>query len=132
MAYDFRWTCSYMGTVDYMVYGDGSPYSATVRRNASDYEKSIYNHVSPLADWERDVVASIDLLHRCDSRFPLAQAVVDAFNNWQLTEHNGFIKQIRDNPARYGELANNDPLLTPPKPVHGAFYKAGTGWVVNE
>lgn len=88
-AYRFRWTCSYMDTVDYEIVGDGPVYTATVRRAASDYEKSRYNHRSPLANWEGDVVASIGLLHRHDSRHPIAQEVVDAFNVWQLAKHEG-------------------------------------------
>ena len=131
-GYTFRWTCSYMGTVDYEIAGDGPVYTATLRREASDYEKSISNHSSPLADWERDVVASIGLLHRSDSRFPIAQPVVDAFNAWLIAEHEAFVKMLRDNPYKYGELTEDDPLLVPPTRARGAYYKVGTGWVLNE
>jgi hypothetical protein len=129
-AYRFRWTCSYMGTVDYEVVGDGPVYTATVRREASDYEKSRYNHRSPLADWERDVVASIGLLHRHDSRYPISQDVVDAFNAWRQDEHERLVKMIRDNPHKYGPLVDDDPLLVPPVPARGAHYQVGTGWIV--
>ena len=59
MTFTFRWESSYMDVVEYSVFGDGNPYRASLRRAAGDYEKSIYNHASPLADWEHDVVASI-------------------------------------------------------------------------
>lgn len=131
-GYSFEWTCSYMDTVEYRVFGDGAPYLASVRRAASDYEYSIYNHKSPLADWERDVVAAIGLLHRSDSRFPIAQPVVEAFNAWLIAKHEAFVKMLRDDPHKYGTLADDDPLLVPPKPVRGAFYQVGTGWVVNQ
>ena len=129
-AYRFRWTSSYMGKVDYEVLGDGNPYTATVRREASDYEKSIYNHASPLADWERDEVASIGLLHRHDSRYPISQEVVDAFNAWRQAEHDAFVKLLRGNPHKYGPLAEDDPLLVAPVPARGAHYQVGTGWIV--
>jgi hypothetical protein len=129
-AYRFRWTCSYMGTVDYEIVGDGPVYTATLRREASDYEESIYNHRSPLADWERDVVASIGLLHRSDSRFAIAQEVVDAFNAWRQAEHDAFVKLLRDHPEKYGPFGDDDPLLVPPVPARGAHYQVGTGWIV--
>jgi hypothetical protein len=129
--YQFRWTSSYMGVVEYHVFGDGERYTVSLRTMASDYEKSIYNHGSPLADWQRDVVAAIDLLHRKDSRYSISQDVVDAFNAWRASEHARELATISGNPAKYGEVAANDPVRTPPRPVRGAFYRCGDGWVVN-
>lgn len=131
MTYNFHWTCSYMDTVDYHVFGDGQRYTATVRRTASEYEKSIYNHASPCADWDRDVVASIGLIHRSDSRFPISQEVVDAFNAWQLAKHEAFLQLLQDHPEKYGEITSDDPIVRAPPPVRGAFYRVGTGWIIN-
>ncbi len=130
MTYEFRWTSSYMHQVQYRVYGDGEVYLACLRRGADDYEKSIYNHRA--SDWDTDVVASIGLLHRCDSRRPIAQEVVDAFNAWQLESHGRELAMIEGNPYKYGELASDDPLWIPPAPVRGAYYRVGQGWIVNE
>ncbi len=131
MTYKFNWTSSYMNVVEYHVFGDGNAYTARVRDAVSDYEKSIYNHASPLADWERDEVAAIDLLHRCDSRFPVSQEVVAAFNDWRATEHARLVAKIVGDPATYGEVKCDDPLLIPPRPVRGAFYRVGEGWIIN-
>ena len=107
-VYRFRWTASYMGVSDYEAVGDGPVYTATLRREASDYEKSVYK----------------------DSRFPISQEVVDAFNAWRQATHEADVKLIRDHPEKYGPYADNDPLLAGPTPARGAHYQVGTGWVV--
>ena len=58
--------------------------------------------------------------------------MVDAFNSWLIAKHQAFVKMLRDNPHKYGPLADNDPLLVLPTPARGAFYRVGTGWIVNE
>jgi hypothetical protein len=129
VTYRFRWTCSYMGEVDYEVTG-GPVQTARLRlrTEASDYEKSIFNHAA--GDWEREVVGSIGLLRSLTSRFTISQQVVDAFNAWRQAEHEALVKMIRDNPHKYGELVDGDPLLVAPVPARGAHYQVGTGWIV--
>ena len=60
----FKWVCSYMGTQDFEVHDHTGVYRVETRYEASSYEHSIANHASPLFDWQRDVVGSIDLLYR--------------------------------------------------------------------
>lgn len=126
----FRWKGSAMGTVWYRVTGDGNPYDVEVRRLATDHERRIFNGEE--AEWRRDVLGSIDLLRRsgsCD--LPIPTEVVAAFNEWLLAEHEKHVRSIKGHPERYGEIADDDPLLEPPRPVKGARYAVGTGWIVE-
>lgn len=124
----FENVSAYMGTFDYMVYGDGQPYRVEVRRSAGDYERSVFNGDD--ARWNRDVLGAIDLLRRTsDPGRALTAAVVAAFNQWQAARHATNLARIVSNPARYGELAADDALRIPPRPVRGAVYQVGTGWV---
>jgi len=56
------WKVSYMGEVDYEVFGDGTPYRVSVRFEAGTYFRSIYN--GSQEQWDREVVASVGLAHR--------------------------------------------------------------------
>lgn len=124
----FENVSAYMGTFDYTVYGDGQPYRVEVRRTAGDYERSVFNGDD--GRWNRDVLGSIDLLRRANnSGQALSAAVVAAFNEWQSTRHAANLARIEADPARYGELAPDDALRIPPRPVRGAVYQVGTGWV---
>lgn len=126
----FRWTVSYLGCVEYEVWGDGAPYRVEVRREASAYERAAFNGTD--AEWQRDVEGAIGLIRRvpdCDR--PISPHVVDAFNAWRSAEHETFVERLRSRPERYGNIAPNDPLLVPPPVVRGAHYEVGKGWVVN-
>ncbi len=128
MAYSFKWVSSYMGCVDYTVYGDGESYRVQVRRETSDYERGRFNHNS-MNEWDRDVVASIDLLRRVNrSDQPIKAEIVDAFNAWLQAKHSAFVAKLRAEPERYGEIAEDDPVLIAPRVVHGGFYAVGCGW----
>jgi hypothetical protein len=119
---------AYMGTFDYTVYGDGQPYRVEVRRTAGDYERSVFNGDD--ARWDRDVVGAIDLLRRTGNPCQaLSDPVVEAFNDWQAARHSANLARIEANPARYGEVPPDDALRIPPRPVRGAMYRIGTGWV---
>jgi hypothetical protein len=128
--FEFRWKCSFMGTIDYEVFGDGETYRIGVRRSASDYERSIFNGGDQ--EWQRDVVSAIDLVRRSSSPSqPLSPETVAAFNAWLLAEHEASIAKMKAKPERYGFLAEDDPLLRAPRPVIGARYEVGSGWIRN-
>ena len=129
--FEFRWKCSYMGTIDYEVFGDGEAYKVEVRRSAGDYERTIFNGDD--ARWQRDVVDAIDLIRRSSSpSTPISPETVAAFNAWLLSEHLANVAKLRAAPERYGIIAADDPILVPPRPVTGARYEVGTGWVRNQ
>jgi hypothetical protein len=132
MAYTFRWTSGYMNCTEYEVCGDGPSYRVEVRNGVCDYEHSIYNHTSPFADWNRDVVAAIGLMKRsgsCDK--PIRQEVVDAFNDWRQRTWQDWIGKMKAQPERYGEIDESDPIFAKPAIVRGAYYRVGSGWIVN-
>lgn len=132
MTYTFRWTCGYMNCTDYEVMGDGPCYRVQIRNKVSDYEHSIYNHASPLGNWERDEVAAIGLMRRsvsCDK--PIRQDVVNAFNDWRQRSYEEWIGKLKAQPERYGEIDENDPIFARPAIVRGAYYRVGFGWVIN-
>lgn len=126
----FRWKCSYQGTVWFDVYGDGPRYEIETRRSASDYERQHFSGTE--AEWQRDVIAGINLLRRsCESWLAIPAHVVAAFNVWRAAEHAANVRQITSQPERYGEIDPADPLFTPPPVVRGARYQVGTGWIEN-
>lgn len=128
--YRFRWTCSYMGTVEYEVIGDGPSYRVEIRRSVCDYQRKIYN--GDEAEWQRDVVAAIDLLRRRTfSERPIPADVTAAFNVWLQANHAEQVCQIKAAPERYGELATDDPILAAPRQAKGAHYVIGQGWILD-
>jgi hypothetical protein len=129
--YSFRWTCGYMGVSYYDVFGDGEPYEVRVRREASDYERSISNYDD--AGWQREVVGMIGLL--CANRYKaeMAPGVVDAFNAWRQAEYDQHRREIDAQPERYGVVDwDNDPVFKRPAVLRGANWRTGTGWQVIE
>jgi len=125
--YSFRWTCSYGDEVNYQVYGDGQPYEATVRWEASDYFRSIWN--GDEASWQAQCVAAIGLIRgrTCE---PMSQDVVDAFNAWRAHEHARGIAELKANPGKYGVIDENDDLHKPPPVVRGAYWGDGK-WIIT-
>jgi hypothetical protein len=131
-AITFRWICSFMGCVEYEVYGDGPKYYCVeVRHEAGDYERSIFNGSEE--EWQRDVVAAIDVLRRkYDVARPIDPRVIDAFNAWRTTKHEVQLADILSKPEKYGDLPQNDPLRVPPRVVRGGHYEVGTGWIIQD
>jgi hypothetical protein len=122
----FEFVLTYLGYCIYEVYGDGPSYRIQLRQRADAYERSIFAGTD--AEWQRDIVAAIGLLHRCDGQ-PISQPVVDAFNDWRAARHASDVAHLRAHPERYGSLSESDPVLVAPAPVRGARYLVGTGWV---
>lgn len=127
--YRFRWTCSFMGQMEYEVIGDGAPYRVEVRREAGAYERSIFN--GDETEWQRDVVAAVDVLHRVSHpEKPVPAGVVEAFNGWLQERHAAHAADIARQPDRYGVLAEDDPILKAPRAVRGGHYVVDRGWVI--
>ena len=128
--YRFRWTCAYMGCVEYEVLGDGPPYKVEIRRSTSEYERSIFNGTED--EWQRDVLEAMGGLRRyhtpCE---PIPDAVVDAFNEWRAAEHAARMRELRSQPERYGEIAEDDPAFAPPSPAHALVYVPAKGWMTT-
>lgn len=125
--YEFRFISAYLGQIDYEVFGDGPSYRVSVRREASAYERSIFNGGD--AEWQRDVVDAIGLIHKRASYEPISGAVVEAFNAWRQGEHDAFVAKLKASPEKYGDIPETDPLLKAPIAVTGAHYVVDTGWV---
>lgn len=136
MPYRFRWTCSYAGCVTFMVYGEGEPFEVEVRRRAVELERRRLTG-GDAAFVEN--IAKIGLLQRRSwSQRGVSPELVEAFNRWHAGEHAAMVKKFRDNPDRYGVIADDDPLLAPPCPVYGGAYigsgrldEPAPGWLVN-
>lgn len=129
MQPSFAWTCSYMGCVTYRVHDETGIYEVEVRREVSDYERSISNGTAE--EIERDLVGAIGLMRRSyNSGLPIPPATVAAFNAWRTAEHACLIADIERRWAQCGEvLLADDPVRVPPPPVRGAHYEIGRGWV---
>jgi hypothetical protein len=123
-TYRFRWTCAYMGVIEYEVAGDGPAYRVELRREAPDYEQAIYSGSDE--QWQREVVGAVGLLRRMyHSGDPIPQAVIVAFNAWRASEHERLIADIR----REGGFRVGASLPEPPAAVQGGIYLAERGWV---
>jgi hypothetical protein len=122
--YRFRWTCSYMGNVEYEVAGDGPTYRVELRREAPDCERAIFGGTEE--DWQWDVVGTIGVLKRVGREIP--PAVVQEFNTWRAEEHARLIAEI----GREGPIRDGDPVLQLPPPVRGGIYVVGAGWRVTD
>jgi hypothetical protein len=128
-AYQFRWASSYQGEVEYEVWAPGEAvYRVELRTVADDWMRRGYNGDDE--EFRREVVETVGLLrrkHDCGRGIP--DAVVDAFNTWRLEEHRTQLAKLRAAPERYGEIADDDPLVKPPTPARGARYVIGLGWL---
>lgn len=125
----FKWTSSYLGYIEYEVFGDGPKYTLELRHHADDYERSIFNGSEE--EWQRDVVALIDVLRRKhDVTTPMDPRVIEAFNAWRKSEHEKFLAEVRAKPEKY-DLPENDPLRIPPPIVRGGHYAGDQGWVID-
>lgn len=126
----FRWVSSYQGCTHFEVSGDGTPYRVVLRWQASAYERSKFNGNDD--EWQVEVVATVGLLRRAhDTHKPMSFQVVSAFNAWRAAEHARLVREIREQPERYGLLSHDDPLLIPPPPVSGAHYEGARGWIID-
>jgi hypothetical protein len=128
--YRFRWTCAYMGCVEYEVLGDGPQYKVEIRRSTSEYERSVFNGTED--EWQRDVLGALGGLRRYHMPTEsIPDPVVDAFNDWRAAEHSARMRELRSQPERYGEIAEDDPVFAPPPPVHALVYAPGEGWTTT-
>ena len=119
--YRFSWACGFMGETDYRVSGAGDLTMLRVRREASDYQRSI----STLTEeqWQRDVVGAIGLLvDGCGGR-PVPDDLVAEFNAWRDAEYWRQRNDIDAQPERYGVIDwDTDAVFAKPAPVRGARY----------
>lgn len=119
----FKWQCSFMGTVDFMVTDETGTYRASMRLSVpSGYELSIANG----DDVRRDMRASLGLLvHGVE---PISAETVAAFNTWRAAEHAAFMAKLDAQPERYGVILADDNLRKPPLVARAARYVTGHGW----
>ena len=127
--YHFRWTCSYLGVVDYEITDGTGTYRAELRREASDYERGIYNGDED--QWQREVVASIGALHRYISTEWIPDETVRAFNEWRAQKHASTIAEMKAQPHRYGDPTTLERDFPPPIPAKSGRYVSGKGWEVK-
>jgi hypothetical protein len=125
----FRWTCSYMNTVDYEVCDASGVYAIEMRRGLCDYEIGI---TRPQDIPEKE--SAIGILRRRhgippDYSYELPQSVVDAFNKWQADKHAAWIANMKAQPDRYGTFHEGDPLLVPPMVARRGRWIRGQGWI---
>lgn len=125
MKTNFRWKCSYMGTVWYQVTDATGTYEAALRHSIGNYELSICNGDTV----RRDAKAAIGLLVRdCNSAVAVPPETVAAFNAWRAAEHAAHMAKLDSQPERYGVIAPNDELRQPPMVARAAIYVCGPGW----
>jgi hypothetical protein len=125
----FRWHCSYVGTIDYMVTDATGVYRADLRRSFDDYESNI----SKGEDVRQECRTAIGILRRSSCinvgadrySFTVPRETVDAFNEWRAAEHAAHVAQLRAHPERYREIADDDPLIAAPVPAKRGEYVFG-------
>jgi hypothetical protein len=99
-----------MGTVWYKVSDETGSYELELRRNTSDYERSISNYDD--AGFAANVVGMIGVLHRSYSiDKPVPDSTFRAFNAWLLSEHAKHAAEIASQPQRYGDYVPAMPML---------------------
>lgn len=120
-AYHFTWEGSGLGEATYRVSGAGDLTTLRVRYEATDYQRSISSYSD--AEWERDVVGSINLLADAYGGRPVPRDLVDAFNEWRQAAYELHRRQIDAQPDRYGIVDwEKDPVFKRPPIVRGARY----------
>lgn len=133
METKFRWTCSYMGCVDFEVIDPiEGRFEIEERREASDYERSISSYDDD--GWQRCIVASIGTIRRRSyTSRPIPERIVDAFNAWRAAEHEAARAKMLAQPHRYGSAEELEPWLEEHRPpaVVGAHYDAEQKAVVR-
>ena len=87
----FHWKVAYGGEVEYEVLGDGPMYRVTLRFEADDYFRSIYNGGAD--QWGREVVASIGVLHTYCSEM-VKPHVLAAFNAYLPTSCHANVGEV--------------------------------------
>lgn len=127
----FRWLCSYRGSADYMITDETGTYRAELRYRADEEDAAIYN--GSREEWNRDVVAAVNVLRRYCADKPIAPHVLAAFNQWRADERAKHIAEMKAQPHRYGEIDENDTRLFPPIiPAKTGHYEVGKGWIIAD
>jgi hypothetical protein len=129
--YQFKRECSFMGEIDFVVFGDGTPYGLTLRHMLGDYERSILN------GGEEYAVRMVEPLigrvrNRHDPLKPVPAAVLAAFNAWRLAEWEGFMTVLKAHPEKYGEWDEIAGDFPTPAPVASAYLKPDlSAWILE-
>jgi hypothetical protein len=75
----FKWTCSYRGTQWFEVTDETGTYEVELRHRIGESDRAIYNGTDE--EWDRDVVGSLNVLHRSHwSNREIPASTVAAFN----------------------------------------------------
>ena len=111
--WNFRYLSSYGGETDYeAVSSNGQAGRVSFRFNHVEYFRETYNGGHEAYD--REVGPTLHALRWASSpEREVSQEMVDAFNAWRISRNKEFLAMIKSNPAKYGDLPDNDPLLTP-------------------
>lgn len=129
MTPTFRWTCSYRGSVWYEVRDATGVYEAELRRTLSDDDLAEANG----DDVRSEMRTALGILRRSHSipvqgaerTYEMPAATVTAFNAWRAAEHARLLADMRAQPHRYGQIADDDPLAKAPEPVARGRYVLG-------
>lgn len=126
----FRWKCSYRGTVWYEVIDQTGRYEVELLRDPAFEDRAHFNGTE--AEWQRDVIGKHNVLVRdYMATSPLPDPTLHAFNAWRRAEHAVHLAQLLAEPDRYGQIADTDPVRTPPPPVSAGYYVVGEGWKIS-
>ena len=126
----FKWTCSYRGSQWFDVTDETGTYEVELRHTIIEDDRSIYNGSD--AEWDREVVCSLNVLHRSHwSNREIPASTVAAFNEWRQAERDQVFAEMAAEPQRYGDPSTFTKYFEPITPARGGRYVIGTGWVIT-
>ena len=126
----FKWTCSYRGTQWFDVTDETGTYEVELRHTITESDRTDYTGTA--AEWDREVVASLNVLHRSyRSSREIPASTVAAFNEWRQAERDRLFAEMAADPQRYGDPGTFAEHFKPITPARGGRYVIGTGWVIT-
>ena len=130
MKRKFKWTCSYRGTQWFDVTDETGTYQVELRHTITESGRTDYTGTA--AEWEREVICSLNVLRRSyQSNREIPASTVAAFNGWRQAERDRLLAEMTADPERYGDPSKFAKYFHPITPARGGRYVIGTGWVIT-
>lgn len=129
--YQFQFVSSGMGVATYKFWNGESEGRIEYRYEAPPFASSHFN--GDLERYQREIEASVNLLHRRPSVDPIPQDLVDAFNAFRQREHDKYLDWLASKPDMLAIIPVDHPSRIPQiEPIIGAHYDCEQQrWVCN-
>jgi len=109
------------------VWVDGQYFQIEVGDDSYKGRREFFSGMSDV-EFERDIVGRTNTVTMMDRTAP-PEALVASFNQWRTEFYAERVNRLRSQPERYGDIADDDPLIQPYPDVVAARYELGHGWV---